>query len=134
MEIIHGRMVALGYGRYWRSDEIVGLSRIEEERGAGRRTEVFVSTSETPLVASRSERTILRDMVRLKDEEFRAEEARDLLAELMDDLSDITPVIRRMLSNEVGVDIRSWELRIGALLDAEQASVPDEQEDLFTEA
>lgn len=132
MEIIHGRMVALGYGRYWRSDEIVGLRPIEEERGAGRRTEVFVSTSDVPIVASRSERTILRDMVRLRDEEFRAEEARHLLAELLDDLSDVTPVIRRMLGNEVGVDVRAWELRIAALVDPEQHAAPEEQEDLFS--
>ncbi len=132
LEIIHGRMVALGYGRYWRSDEIVGLRPIEEERGAGRRTEVFVSTSDVPIVASRSERTILRDMVRLRDEEFRAEEARHLLAELLDDLSDVTPVIRRMLGNEVGVDVRAWELRIAALVDPEQHAAPEEQEDLFS--
>jgi hypothetical protein len=71
-------------------------------------------------------------MVRLRDEEFRAEEARHLLAELLDDLSDITPVIRRMLGNEVGVDVRAWELRIAALVDPEQHATPDEQEDLFS--
>ena len=38
MDIKTGRMVYLGYGKYWRSDEIVGLNPIEEGRGPGRRT------------------------------------------------------------------------------------------------
>lgn len=130
MEIIHGRMVALGYGKFWRSDEIVGLRRIEEDRGPGRRTEVHVSTRENPIVASRSERSILQDMVRLPDEEFRAGEARDLLGELLDDLSDINPVLRRMLANEVRFDVRAWEQRIKALLD--EGAGDDRQEDLFS--
>ena len=132
MEIIRGRMVALGYGKFWRSDEIVGVSPIEEDRGAGRRTEVYVATLEDPLIVSRSERSILRDMVRLPDEEFRAEEARDLLAELLDDLADINPVLRRMLANEVRVDVRGWEQRISALLDQEAGRTDDSQEDLFS--
>lgn len=125
-------MVALGYGKFWRSDEIVGVSPIEEDRGAGRRTEVYVATLEDPLIVSRSERSILRDMVRLPDEEFRAEEARDLLAELLDDLADINPVLRRMLANEVRVDVRGWEQRISALLDQEAGRTDDSQEDLFS--
>jgi len=132
LEIIRGRMVALGYGKFWRSDEIVGVSPIEEDRGAGRRTEVYVATLEDPLIVSRSERSILRDMVRLPDEEFRAEEARDLLAELLDDLADINPVLRRMLANEVRVDVRGWEQRISALLDQEAGRTDDSQEDLFS--
>ena len=132
MEIIRGRMVSLGYGKFWRSEEIVGVSPIQEERGPGRRTEVYVSTVEEPLIASRSERSILRDMVRLPDEEFRAEEARDLLTELLDDLADINPVLRRMLANEVRVDVRSWEQRISALLDQENGPTDDSQEDLFS--
>lgn len=132
MEIIHGRMVALGYGKFWRSDEIVGVCRIEDDRGPGRRTEVHVSTREDPIVASRSERSILQDMVRLPDEEFRASEARDLLAELLEDLSDINPVLRRMLENEVRVDVRAWEQRISALLDQERGLGDDGQEDLFS--
>ncbi len=131
MDIIRGRMVALGYGKFWRSDEIVGLSPILEDRGAGRRTEVYVSTVEGAVVASRSERSILRDMVRLPDEEFRAGEARHLLAELLEDLADINPVLRRMLANEVRFDVKGWEQRIAALLDQEGGSGDEDQEDLF---
>jgi hypothetical protein len=64
VEIRAGRMVYLGYGKYWRSDAIVGLRPIEEERGPGRRTEVYTATLDEPIVASRSERAILRELKR----------------------------------------------------------------------
>ena len=133
MEIKHGRMIHLGYGRYWRSDEIIGLCPIEENRGPGRRTEVYVATREGPLAVSRSEQSILSDMASLPDEEFQAEEARDLLSEFMEDLNDVNPVLRRMLENEVGLNLDMWERRIKALL--KRASTEEEtgnQEDLFT--
>ncbi len=134
MEIKQGRMVHLGYGKYWRSDEIVGLCPIEENRGPGRRTEVYVSTREEPLIVSRSERSILGEMASMPDEEFQAEEARSLLSELLEDLHDVTPVLRRLLLNEVRVDLDLWERRIRDLLyrapgrDSEE----EDQEDLFT--
>lgn len=133
MEVKRGRMVHLGYGKYWRSDEIVGLSPIEEDRGPGRRTEVWVATREEPLVASRSEQAILRDMARLPGEAFRAEEARELLSDIADDLSDVTPVLRRMLANEVRVDVEGWIGRIRGFLGQDRAGADADQEDLFGE-
>ncbi len=38
MRIEQGIMVALGYGKYFRSDSVVGLEPIEEERGPVRHT------------------------------------------------------------------------------------------------
>ena len=132
MEIIRSRMVHLGYGRFWRSDEIVGLCPIEKGRGPGRRTEVHVSTREEPLIASRSERSILQEMVRLPAEEFQAVEARDLLRDLLDDLTGIPQVLRRLLQNEARVDFDVWERRVSALLSRDGEQDPDEdQEDLF---
>ena len=126
-------MVHLGYGRFWRSDEIVGLCPIEENRGPGRRTEVFVSTREEPLLVSRSEQSILRDMASLPNEAFEAEEARGLLGELLEDLHDVTPVLRRMLENEVRLDLDLWERRIRALLHRPTSREEGEdQEDLFS--
>ena len=133
MEIKQGRMVHLGYGKYWRSDEIVGLCPIEENRGPGRRTEVFVATREDSLVVSRSEQSILSDMASLPDNEFEAEEARGLLSEFLEDLHDVNPVLRRMLENEVRVDLDMWERRIKALLLRGAGSEETEdQEDLFS--
>lgn len=136
MEIIRERMVHLGYGKFWRSDEIVGLSPIEEGRGPGRRTEVFVQGRSEPVVASRTERSILQDMVHLPEDEFAASEARDLLRDLLDDLADVPEVLRRLLLNEVRLDLDVWERRIAALLAREE--VPgrprnDDQEELFSE-
>ena len=37
MDVKRGRMVFLGYGKYWRSDRILGLMPIEEGRGPGQR-------------------------------------------------------------------------------------------------
>lgn len=128
MEITLGRMIHLGYGKYWRSDEILGLRPIEVNRGPGRRTEVWTSTREEPLVASRSERSILRDMAGGGKGERSVEEARELLGDLLDDLADVNPVLRRLLQGEVGVDLDAWERRISSFL----ADGSDEdQEDLF---
>ena len=126
-------MVHLGYGKYWRSDEIVGLCPIEENRGPGRRTEVFVGTQELPLIVSRSEQSILSDMASLPDGEFEAEEARGLLSEFLEDLNEVNPVLRRMLENEVRIDLDMWERRIkGILLRGSGGKEPDNQEDLFS--
>jgi hypothetical protein len=56
-------MVALGFGKFARADRIFALERITgDERGDGRRTRVWVEGVDEPLIASRTEITILRDM------------------------------------------------------------------------
>jgi hypothetical protein len=40
MKMEKGRMVALGYGKYLRSDSVVEFEPIEEGRGPGKRTGV----------------------------------------------------------------------------------------------
>lgn len=56
-------MVFLGFGKYARADRIYALEPIESgERGSGRRTRVWVEGIAEPIVASRTERTILHDM------------------------------------------------------------------------
>jgi hypothetical protein len=57
------RMVALGFGKFARADRIFALERITgEDRGEGRRTRVWIDGVADPLIASRTEITILRDM------------------------------------------------------------------------
>jgi len=57
------RMVFLGFGKYARADRIYSLQPITgDDRGGGRRTEVWVEGIAEPIVASRTERTILQDM------------------------------------------------------------------------
>jgi hypothetical protein len=57
------RMVFLGFGKYARADKIYSLEPLDaEERGSGRRTRVWIEGIPEPIIASRTERTILHDM------------------------------------------------------------------------
>ena len=57
------RMVFLGFGKYARADKIYAREPIRgDDRGGGRRTLVWVDGIAEPIVASRTERTILHDM------------------------------------------------------------------------
>jgi hypothetical protein len=56
-------MVPLGYGKFARADRVYALVPLEgQDRGDGRRTLVYVEGLEEPLVASRSEGAIARDL------------------------------------------------------------------------
>ena len=56
-------MVFLGFGKWVRADKIYALEPITgHERGGGRRTRVWVEGIPEPVLASRTERSILEDM------------------------------------------------------------------------
>ena len=132
MEIKPDRMISLGYGKYWRSDAIVGLTPIEEDRGPGRRTDVFTATVEEPVVASRSEQAILRDMSIGSDQQFQIQEALEVLADMLDALEEVPDVLDRMLVAEANFDVAIWRRRLQALLRSDVGpEVPDDQNDLF---
>ena len=58
-----GRMVFLGFGKYVRADKIYALEPIVGgERGNGRRTLVWVEGIAEPVVASRTQETIMEEM------------------------------------------------------------------------
>jgi hypothetical protein len=124
-------MVYLGYGKYWRSDAIVGLRPIEEERGPGRRTEVFTATLEDSIVASRTERAILRDMAVAGDEQFRMQEARAVIGDLIDDLDEVPDVLRRMLQTEAHFEVAAWIRRLRTLSREEPGESGEDQPELF---
>jgi len=131
MEIKPDRMVSLGYGKFWRSDAIVGLMPIEEDRGPGRRTEVYTATIDEPIIASRSERAILHEMAVASDEHFRIQEAREILSDLLDGLDDIPDVLARMLTAEARFDVSGWRRRLQAFLRTDAAEVVTDQNELF---
>lgn len=57
------KMVFLGFGKYARADKIYALEPlVGDERGGGRRTRVWVEGVAEPLVAGRTERSILLAM------------------------------------------------------------------------
>ena len=56
-------MIFLGFGKYARADKIYALEPLGEgDRGHGRRTRVWIEGVPEPVIASRTERTILQDM------------------------------------------------------------------------
>lgn len=132
MDIKHGRMVHLGYAKYWRSDEIVGLLPIEEERGPGRRTRVYVSTREEPVVASRTEEAILDDLLR-EQGQADVEELRATVEDLRAALTGLSPVLKRMLRNEGDFDVGAWLSRLSSVTRGDEAA-DDGQEELFPDA
>ncbi len=57
-------MIFLGFGKYARADKIYALEPITgDDRAPGRRTLVWVDGIAEPIVASRTEQTILDDMI-----------------------------------------------------------------------
>jgi len=57
------RMVFLGFGKFARADRIYALEPLRgDDRGDGKRTKVWVEGLSEPIIASRTERTILQDM------------------------------------------------------------------------
>lgn len=132
MDIKPDRMVFLGYGKYWRSDAIVGLMPIEEDRGPGRRTQVFTATLDEPIVASRSEEAILTDMAVATDEAMLLHEATALLADVADAFADLPDVIRRMLLHEAKFDVNLWLRRMRRVLRQEiDPDADGQQNELF---
>ena len=130
MEIKRDRMVFLGYGKYWRSDTILGLMPIEEERGPKRRTNVFVEGRAEPIIASRTEQSILEDMG-ASDTGFQGQALREAVTELLAAFHELSPVLRRTLQQEHHFDIETWEQRLGELLRAPRAPEPVDQNELF---
>lgn len=101
------RMVSLGFGKFARADRIFALEPLlGEDRGDGRRTKVWVEGIGNPMIASRTEQTILRDMG--QDAAVDAplvDEALDLAARLAAaadagrvDLNDLGRRARRLLA------------------------------------
>ena len=125
-------MVFLGFGKYVRADRIYALEPLTgEERGGGRRTRVWVEGIAEPLVASRTERTILQDMgqepaaagARLLDESLAVVER------LAQDAERVGPLVARSIKAETGVDIEELGRRAKKLLEA--SARPAEPSKLF---
>jgi hypothetical protein len=106
-------MVFLGFGKFARADRIYALEPLRgDERGDGRRTRVWVEGIAEPIVASRTERTILHDMG--QDAASQApilDDALDLAERLVAaadagrvDLGDLGRRARRLLGSTTGGD------------------------------
>lgn len=117
MEVRKDVMIALSYGKYARSDKIIAMGPIEDDRGPGRRTRVFVEELGKPIIASRTENTILANMVRVPKEVMEATSALELLQELLDSLEQVGPMLRKSIKREAKLDLDKFEERIKEILE-----------------
>lgn len=120
MRIEKGLMVPLGYGKYFRSESITGLAPIEETRGPGRRTWVYIQGLEEPVVASRSEGAILRDMTEMPDEITRAREQQQLLGDILDTITDFEPMLKTIIQVQGNWNLDRLEEHIKDILGDER--------------
>ena len=119
MKVEPGVMIQLGYGKYFRSESIIGLEPIEEERGPGKRTNVYIEGFSNPIVASRGESAILRDLTRSPDEIVQMQENTELLKDLLDSLSGIPPMLRSIIREQGNWDLDRLERHVREVLETE---------------
>lgn len=117
MKIQSSVLVHLGFGKYVRSDQVTALIPVEEERGPGRRTFVHVQGQVNPLVASRAEDTIVRDLVQEPREVTQARQQQEILQDLLEDLVKVNSTVRRISRDEGGLDLEKLEGRIRRVLE-----------------
>jgi hypothetical protein len=113
------RMVFLGFGKWARADKIYALEPITgDERGGGRRTRVWVDGIAEPILAGRTERTILHDM------------GQDSAAAVvvLDDALDLAERVAKAV-DEGSFDVRDLGRRARRVL--EKTAKPAEPEQLF---
>lgn len=114
------RMIFLGFGKWARSDRIYALEPLAAgERGHGRRTRVWVEGVPEPIVASRTERTILADM---------GEDSSEGTTILLDDALDLAERLAAA-AEEGRVDLADLGRRARRVL--EKTSRPPEAAQLF---
>jgi hypothetical protein len=122
------RMVFLGFGKYVRADRIYALDPItDERRGSGRRTRVWVEGIQEPVVASRTERTILLDMGQQDALASQLlEQALALARRVVSDAERVGPLVRGSIKTEAGVDLDELARRARRVLET-SASVPEDE-------
>ena len=119
MEVRENIIVPLGYGKFIRSDKIIALEPIENERGPGRRTYVYAEGVDNPIVASRTETSILANIVETPKEILEAISALELIQDLLDDIEQTGPMLRKSIRKEAGIDLDKIALKIEEILNHE---------------
>lgn len=112
-------MVFLGFGKYARADRIYALEPITDaRRGSGSRTLVWIEGITEPIVASRTERTILLDMGQDAGGKPLIDDALDLAERIAEDAEKVGPLLARSIKQEAGVDLTELARRARRLLEA----------------
>jgi hypothetical protein len=117
MRIQSGILVPLGYGKYVRSDRVTAVLPIEQERGAGRRTFIYVQDQQDPLVASRAEDSVVRDLVQEPREITRVRQQQEILRDLLEALDTVNATVRDIVRDQSELDLDIAERRIRELLE-----------------
>jgi hypothetical protein len=117
MRIQSGILVPLGYGKYVRSDQVTAVVPIEEERGAGRRTFVYVEDHVDPLVASRAEDSVVRDLLQEPREVTRVRQQQEILRDLLESLDSVNATVRDIVRDQSELDITLIERRVREALE-----------------
>jgi hypothetical protein len=117
MKIQSSVLVHLGFGKYVKSDQVTALIPVEEERGPGRRTLVYVAGQPDPIIAARAEDTIVRDLVQEPREITQARQQQEILRDLVQNLGKLNTTIRRINRDEGGLDLEQFESRIRQVLE-----------------
>src|SRR5919204_2925697 len=112
MRIQTGVLVPLGYGKYVRSDRVTAVLPIEDDRGPGRRTFVYVDGQVDPVVASRAEDSIVRDLAQEPREVTRVRQQQDILQDLLQDLGTVNETVRDIVRDQSKLDLDLIERRI----------------------
>lgn len=121
MRVQTGMLVPLGYGKYVRSERVSALMPIEDKRGPGRRTFIFVDTQTEPLVASRAEDSIVRDLVCEPREVTRTRQHQEILRDLLDDLETVNDIVRDIVRDRSQLDLNVIERRAREALEEDEA-------------
>lgn len=116
MKIQSSMLVHLGFGKYVRSDWVTAVIPIEEERGPGRRTFIHLQGQTDPIVASRTEDTIVRDLVQEPRDVIQSRQQQEILRDLLIDLENVNPTVRRIARDEGGLDLDLLQRRIREVL------------------
>ena len=116
MEIRENIIIPLGYGKFVRSDKVVALDPIEDNRGPGRRTLVYVENLNNPIIASRTENSILANISKTPKDVLEATAALELLQDILDDIEQIGPMLRKSILDEAGLDLDRIEIKVQEIL------------------
>jgi hypothetical protein len=125
------KMVFLGFGKFARADKIYALEPLRgDDRGSGQRTRVWIEGVAEPVIASRTERSILLEMGQREALSTPIlDEAVKLAQRVSNDADRVGPLLRRSIKAEAGVDFDDLGRRARRLL--ESTASPDEAERLF---
>ena len=105
MRIERDQLVSLGYGYYVRSDAVTAVEPVVEGRGPGKRSIVWVQGVPTPLIGSRAEDTVARDLVTSpSDEMAQSREVFAALERVTDALEEVPAVLLRAVEQETGLN------------------------------